>query len=179
MIFPLASSKKKITFTALILLMGTVIVSSNFLYQFALNEWITWGAFSYPFVFLITDLTNRTFGIKSARTIVYFGFALAVPLSIIVADIRIAIASGSAFLIAQLLDIHLFTLLRKGKWWKAPLVSSALASIIDSILFFSIAFYGTEINWFTLATGDQMIKWLMVVVALPVYRLLTKNLTHE
>ncbi|WP_162654771.1 queuosine precursor transporter [Lentilitoribacter sp. Alg239-R112] len=132
-----------------IFLMAFIIVASNYLVQFPVNytisdynlaDLLTWGAFTYPIAFLITDMTNRKFGTKSARIVVAVGFLIAVGLSIWLATPRIAIASGSAFLIAQLLDVSIFNSLRKSTWWHAPLISSIIGSIIDTVLFFAIAF---------------------------------------
>ena len=135
-----------------IFLMALVVVASNYLVQFPvqysignynLADLLTWGAFTYPIAFLITDMTNRKFGAKNARIIVGVGFLIAVALSIWAADPRIAIASGSAFLVAQLLDVSIFNSLRKSAWWQAPLISSLLGSVIDTIMFFGIAFSAT------------------------------------
>ena len=121
--------------------MTVIVVSSNVLVQYPINDWLTWGAFTYPVAFLVTDLTNRALGPARARQVVYAGFALAVVLSIYFATYRIALASGTAFLIAQLIDVRLFDRLREaGGWWTAPLISSTVASVIDTVLFFSIAF---------------------------------------
>lgn len=132
-----------------IFLMAFIVVASNYLVQFPVNytindyklaDLLTWGAFTYPIAFLITDMTNRKFGAKSARIVVAIGFLIAVGLSIWLATPRIAIASGSAFLIAQLLDVSIFNGLRRSTWWHAPLVSSIIGSVIDTVLFFTIAF---------------------------------------
>src|SRR3546814_11421603 len=124
-----------------------VVALSNYAVQFAINDWLTWGAFTYPAAFLVTDLTNRTLGPTAARRVIYAGFALAVVLSIWLATPRIAIASGTAFLVAQLLDVAIFNRLRAGAWWRAPLVSSAIGSVVDTALFFSIAFAGSGLPW--------------------------------
>lgn len=134
-----------------IFLMAFIVVASNYLVQFPVNysigdynlaDLLTWGAFTYPIAFLITDMTNRKFGAKSARIVVAVGFLIAVGLSIWLATPRIAIASGSAFLIAQLLDVSIFNSLRKSAWWHAPLVSSVIGSVVDTIIFFAVAFSG-------------------------------------
>ncbi len=173
--------------------MVAVVVASNYLVQFPvqpeqvpaglangvtgifgipINELLTWGAFTYPIAFLVNDLTNRRLGTGAARIVVLVGFALAVLISIKVADWRIALASGSAFLAAQLFDTQLFHRLRHGAWWKAPVVSSTLASIIDTALFFSIAFVGTGLPWMTWALGDYGVKLLVALAMLVPFRAL-------
>ena len=146
-------------------LMGVVVLSSNFLVQFpinyyGLNEILTYGAFSYPIAFLITDLANRSYGKFVARKIVYLGFVIGISFTLFFStnysdliSLRIAVGSGSAFLIAQLLDIQIFDRLRKNKWFVAPLASSTFGSIVDTFLFFSISFAGTGVPWFTLSLG--------------------------
>ncbi len=155
-----------------IVAMALVVTVSNVLVSYAINDWLTWAAFTYPFAFLVTDLTNRKLGVEPARTVVYVGFALAVLFSVYFAGWRIAVASGSAFLIAQLLDVQMFDRLRKGVWWRAPLVSSSIASAVDTILFFSIAFVGTGVPWVTLAAGDYLIKLAMALTMLIPFRVL-------
>jgi uncharacterized PurR-regulated membrane protein YhhQ (DUF165 family) len=127
--------------------MAVVVTASNFLVQFpfdhfGLRDLLTWGAFTYPFAFLVTDLANRRHGLKTARMVVYAGFAVAVVLSVMLATPRIAIASGTAFLIGQLLDAQIFDRLRQQAWWRAPLISTLLGSAFDTIIFFSLAFAG-------------------------------------
>lgn len=146
--------------------MMAVVTASNILVQFPINDWLTWGAFTYPVSFLVTDLTNRALGPARARLVVYAGFALAVGLSIWLATPRIAVASGSAFLLAQLLDIRVFDRLRQGSWWRAPFVSSLLASAVDTALFFSLAFAGTGLPWLTWGVGDFAVKAAMAIVML-------------
>ncbi len=141
--------------------MVAVIVVSNVAVQIPINDWLTWGAFTYPVSFLVTDLTNRRFGPERARRVVYAGFAIAVVASIYFAGARIAVASGSAFLFAQLLDVTVFDRLRNTSWWRAPLISSALASVLDTALFFSLAFALTGLPWITWALGDLAVKWAM------------------
>ena len=153
-----------------VLAMMVVVVASNWLVQFPINDVLTWGAISYPFSFLITDLTTRLQGPERARRAVWVGFALAVLLSIWLATPRIALASGTAFLAGQLLDIQIFQQLRRGSWWRAPLVSSTLGSILDTTLFFSLAFAGTDLPWVTLALGDLGVKLTMAVLALAPFR---------
>ncbi len=171
-------------FILLSFIMGVVVLSSNFLVQFpvnyyGLNEILTYGAFSYPIAFLITDLANRTYGKFIARKIVYFGFLIGIIFTLFFStnfadliSIRIAIGSGSAFLVAQLLDVQIFDKLRKSIWYVAPIVSSSIGSIVDTFLFFSIAFAGTDIPWVTLSLGDLTIKLFVALVMLIPFRLL-------
>ena len=171
-------------FLLLSFFMGVVVLSSNYLVQFpikyyGLEKILTYGAFSYPIAFLITDLSNRRFGKNIAKKIVYLGFSLGVFLTLYFStnysdliSIRIAIASGSAFLIAQLIDVNIFDRLRKKVWFIAPLVSSLIGSSIDTFLFFSISFYGTGIPWFTLSLGDLAVKILVALLMLIPFRLL-------
>ena len=159
-------------------LMGVVVLSSNYLVQFpinyyGLNEILTYGAFSYPIAFLITDLANRSYGKIVARKIVYFGFVLGIGFTVLFStdfadliSIRIAIGSGVAFLTAQLLDVQIFDRLRKKEWFVAPLTSSMIGSTIDTFLFFSISFYGTGVPWITLSLGDLIVKILVALVML-------------
>ena len=170
------------------ILMGTVVVLSNFLVQFpvekfGLNEILTYGAFSYPVTFLITDLANRAYGKIVARKVVYFGFILGILLTLFVStnfddiiSIRIAIGSGVAFFVAQNLDVQVFDRLRKKSWFIAPLTSSILGSKTDTFLFFSIAFYATEIPWLTLAIGDLSVKLLITLIMLIPFRLLLNKI---
>jgi uncharacterized PurR-regulated membrane protein YhhQ (DUF165 family) len=155
-----------------VIAMVGVVVASNWLVQFPINDWLTWGAFSYPLAFLVTDLTNRRFGPERARRVVYVGFAVGVILSAWIAPVRIALASGAAFLVAQLLDITVFNWLRQQTWWRAPFVSSFLASIVDTAMFFSIAFAGTSVPWITLSLGDLAVKLAMALFCLAPYRVL-------
>ena len=169
--------------------MGAVIIASNYLVQFPINKFnlqdvLTYGAFSYPIVFLITDLANRRFGKEKARKLVYIGFVVGVLLTIFVStnfkdiiSIRIAIGSGTAFLIAQLIDIEIFQRLRNNAWFVAPITSSTIGSIIDTFLFFSISFLGTGISWITLAFGDLLVKLLMASLMLIPFRLLIFKVT--
>lgn len=152
--------------------MAAVVVASNILVQHPINDWLTWGALSYPFAFLVSELINRRFGPAPARRVAWVGFALAVILSVYFADPRIAAASGLAFLASQLLDIHVFDRLRHSRWWRAPLTATVLAAIVDTGLFFSIAFVGTEVPWVTLAVGDLGVKLFMGLVLLLPFRLL-------
>ncbi len=171
-------------FLLLSIVMGVVIIVSNYLVQFPINKFnlqeiLTYGAFSYPITFLITDLANRRFGKKEARKLVYFGFTVGILLTFFVSttfediiSIRIAIGSGTAFLVAQLVDIEIFQRLRNNTWFIAPMTSSVFGSIIDTFLFFSISFLGTGIPWVTLAFGDLFVKLLMVLLMLIPFRLL-------
>ena len=152
--------------------MAVIVVASNFLVQYPINDWLTYGAFTYPIAFLVTDLTNRALGAESARRVVYVGFAIAVVLSIYFATPRIAIASGIAFMVAQLIDIGIFNRLRNGVWWRAPLVSSTIASAVDTLLFFGIAFIGTGVPWITLGIGDYAAKLCVAAAMLIPFRLL-------
>ena len=150
----------------LIAAMVVVVVSANILVQFPINDWLTWGAATYPISFLITDIANRFHGTATARRVLYAGFVIAVILSIYFATPRIAVASGTAFLIAQLLDVQVFDRLRNRVWWKAPLISSLLGSAVDTALFFTIAFYGTTLPWVTLAIGDFLVKIVLALLML-------------
>ncbi len=159
-----------------ILAMLIVIVSANYLVQFPINDWLTWGAFTFPIAFLVTDLTNRAVGAPAARRVAWTGFAIAVLVSMAVAPWRIAVASGVAFIVGQLLDIVAFNRLRAMSWWKAPLFGSAVASVVDTGLFFFLAFAGSDMNWLTLAAGDLGIKWLMAALLLAPYRAMLPRL---
>jgi len=159
-----------------ILAMLVVIVASNYLVQFPINDWLTWGAFTFPVAFLVTDLTNRAVGNEAARRVAWTGFAIAVVVSLALAPWRIAVASGVAFILGQLLDIVAFNRLRTQSWWKAPLIGSVVASIVDTGIFFFLAFYGSDMNWLTLAAGDLGIKWLMAAVLLAPYRVMLPRL---
>lgn len=159
-----------------ILAMVAVVVASNYLVQFAINDWLTWGAFTYPIAFLVTDLTNRAVGAQAARRVAWVGFALAVLLSLWLAPWRIAVASGTAFIAAQLLDVTVFNQLRQRSWWQAPLIGSVVASVVDTALFFSIAFAGGELNWLMLGAGDLSVKWLMAALLLAPYKAMLPRL---
>ena len=175
------------SFLLLSFLMGVVVLSSNYLVQFpvnhySLNEILTYGAFSYPIAFLITDLANRAYGKRVARKIVYFGFVLGIGFTVLFStdfadfiSIRIAIGSGVAFLTAQLLDVQIFDRLRKKEWFVAPLTSSMIGSTIDTFLFFSISFYGTGVPWVTLSLGDLIVKIMVALIMLIPFRLLLKT----
>ena len=167
--------------------MGVVVLSSNYLVQFpihyyGLDKVLTYGAFSYPVAFLITDLANRSYGKIVARKIVYIGFVVGVSFTLLFStnfadliSVRIAIGSGTAFLVAQLLDVQIFDKLRKRKWFVAPLTSSFIGSTVDTFLFFSISFYATGIPWLTLSLGDLTVKIFVTLVMLIPFRLLLGN----
>ena len=175
-------------FFILSFLMGAVVLASNYLVQFpikhyGLEEILTYGAFSYPIAFLITDLANRSFGKIVAGKIVYIGFAIGISFTLLFStnftdliSIRIAIGSGTAFLVAQLLDVQIFDKLRKKEWFVAPLTSSLIGSTIDTFIFFSISFYGTGIPWITLSLGDLSVKIFVALMMLIPFRLLLKTL---
>ncbi len=159
-----------------ILAMMLVIVSSNCLVQFPINDWLTWGAFTFPVAFLVTDLTNRAVGAQAARRVAWIGFAAAVLVSLALAPWRIALASGVAFIVGQLLDIVAFNRLRRLSWWKAPLIGSVVASVLDTGIFFFLAFAGSDMDWLMLAAGDLGIKWLMAALLLAPYQAMLARL---
>ncbi len=193
-----------------VIAMASVVVASNILVQFLLGDWLTWGAFTYPFAFLITDLMNRIYGAATARKVILAGFITGVVCSLIgtqimlefgpAVSLRIALGSGTAFLVAQLVDVFVFDRLRKGRWWRAPLVSSLVGSSIDTLLFFSLAFgaafvfldptqpnvwardvvplFGFGPNaplWGSLAIADFGVKMALAMITLIPFRVLTKN----
>jgi uncharacterized integral membrane protein (TIGR00697 family) len=181
---PVKKKSDRIFFITLSAIMGAIIILSNYLVQFPINKFnlqniLTYGAFSYPVSFLVTDLANRRFGKKKARKLVYIGFAVGILLTTLVSknfqdiiSIRIALGSGTAFLVAQLIDIEIFQRLRNKVWFIAPITSSIFGSTIDTFLFFSISFLGTGISWVTLAFGDLLVKFLMAFLMLVPFRLL-------
>ena len=168
--------------------MGVIVLTSNYLVQFpvkylGLENLLTYGAFSYPIAFLITDLANRSYGKIAARKIVYFGFAIGIMFTLFFStnfsdliSIRIAIGSGIAFITAQLLDVQIFDKLRKKQWYVAPLSSSLIGSTVDTFLFFSISFYATSVPWVTLSLGDLAVKILVALVMLIPFRILLGTL---
>ena len=178
-------------FFVLAFLMALVVALSNYLVQFPVNylgfqDLLTYGAFSYPVAFLITDLSNRRYGKNTAKKVVYLGFALGVFLTLYFStnysdliSIRIAIGSGTAFLVAQLIDVNIFDRLRKKIWFAAPLTSSLIGSTIDTFLFFSISFYGTGINWITLSFGDLFVKIFVALMMLIPFRLLLSRIQEN
>ena len=175
-------------FLTLSFFMGLVVLASNYLVQFpikyyGLEQLLTYGAFSYPIAFLITDLANRSYGKISARKIVYFGFVIGIIFTLFFStnfddliSVRIAIGSGSAFLVAQLLDVQVFDKLRKKRWFIAPLTSSLIGSTVDTFLFFSISFYATGVPWVTLSLGDLAVKIFVALAMLIPFRLLLGTL---
>ena len=197
-----------------ILAMAAIVVASNILVQFLFGQWLTWGAFTYPFAFLVTDLTNRFQGAAAARKVVVAGFVVGVICSLIgtqiigefgpLVTLRIALGSGLAFLTAQLMDVQVFNRLRKGSWWRAPLVSTLIGSSLDTILFFTVAFSGalafiepandvswaTEVLpllgagpmvplWVSLATADWLVKLSLAIVALVPFRVIVGRMTER
>ena len=174
-------------FLVLSFIMGAVVLISNYLVQFPIQHYdlekiLTYGAFSYPVAFLITDLANRSYGKVVATKIVYIGFAIGISFTLLFStnfadliSIRIAIGSGVAFLVAQLLDVQIFDNLRKKKWYIAPLTSSIIGSTVDTFLFFSISFYATGVPWVTLLLGDLIVKVLVALIMLIPFRLLLKT----
>ena len=178
-------------FLTLPILMGVVVIVSNYLVQFPvkyynLEEILTYGAFSYPVAFLITDLANRAYGQLVARKIVYTGFIIGITFTFLFStnfadliSVRIAIGSGTAFIVAQLLDVRIFNHLRERKWFVAPLTSSFIGSTVDTFLFFSISFYGTGISWITLSFGDLAVKIFVAVLMLIPFRLLLGTFKTE
>ncbi|MCF3974160.1 queuosine precursor transporter [Paracoccus salsus] len=189
-----------------VLAMAAIVVASNILVQFVIGDWLTWGAFTYPFAFLVTDVMNRVYGAPAARRVVLVGFAAGVICSLIAAGLdkttlRIAVASGLAFLTAQLLDVAIFDMLRKGRWWVAPLASTLIGSVVDTALFFGIAFsaalpgdantgwanevvpllgYGpVTALWISLATADWMVKLCLALLALVPFRIIVRNLLRQ
>ena len=175
-------------FLLLSFFMGVVVLSSNFLVQFPIKYYqlekiLTYGAFTYPIAFLITDLANRFYGKVVARKIVYIGFTIGISFTLLFStnfadliSVRIAIGSGTAFLVAQLLDVQIFDKLRKKTWFIAPLTSSFIGSTVDTFLFFSISFYATGIPWFTLSLGDLAVKIFVALLMLIPFRLLLSTL---
>lgn len=197
-----------------VIAMAAVVVASNILVQFLFGNWLTWGAFTYPFAFLVTDLMNRTYGASQARKVIFAGFVVGVICSLIGTQImlefgpavtlRIALGSGTAFLVAQLMDVLVFDRLRAGKWWRAPLVSSVVGSSLDTALFFTIAFSATLVFiepsndvswagevlpilgfgpmaplWVSLGVADFFVKMLLAMIALIPFRVLSARLnTH-
>ncbi len=194
--------------------MAAVVVASNILVQFLLGNWLTWGAFTYPLAFLVTDITNRLYGVSQARKVVLAGFVVGLACSFIGTQLsgefgplvtwRIAIGSGTAFLVAQMLDVAVFDRLRAGRWWQAPLVSSAVGASVDTLIFFSIAFaaqlsffepandvsWANEVLpllgmgpaaplWVSLAVADWCVKVLLMLVALGPYRQLSKMFSAQ
>ena len=175
-------------FFLLSLVMGVVVLASNYLVQFpikyyGLEEILTYGAFSYPIAFLITDLANRSYGKVIARQLVYIGFLIGISFTLLFStnfgdliSVRIAIGSGTAFLVAQLIDVQIFDKLRRKKWFVAPLTSSFIGSVVDTFLFFSISFYATGVPWVTLSLGDLAVKIFVALIMLIPFRILLGTL---
>ena len=194
-----------------VIAMAAIVVASNILVQFLFGDWLTWGAFTYPFAFLVTDVMNRVYGAATARKVVVAGFATGVACSLIGTQImgefgplvtwRIAIASGTAFLTAQLLDVAIFDRLREEAWWRAPLVSTLIGSAVDTILFFTLAFSaslsflepGNDVSWanemlpllgvgpavplwISLALADWCVKLGLAIVALVPFRVIVQKI---
>ena len=159
------------------LAMSAIVLLSNLLVQYPINAWLTWGAFSYPVAYFVTDVCNRTSGPALARRVAWVGFAVGLLLSALFAPLRVAVASGTAFIVSQLLDVAIFNRLRQQSWWQAPFFGSAAASLVDTSLFFSVAFAGTPVPWVPLAAGDLAIKLAMALALLPPYRVLVNRLT--
>ena len=185
-----------------ILAMAAIVVASNILVQYLLGDWLTWGALTYPLAFLVTDVMNRVYGAGPARQVVFTGFVVGVFCSLVAAQFdattfRIAVASGTAFLVAQLLDVAVFNRLREGAWWRAPLVSTLIGSTVDTAIFFSVAFSaafnGMEPGnvpgwaqetlpllgagpalplWVSLAVADWGVKLALALLALVPFRLI-------
>ena len=172
---PFAATMRMSTFAWAVALMGAIVVASNLLVQIPLNDWLTWGGLSYPIAFLVSDLLNRRYGPQAARRVAWSGFAAAILVSIWVASPRIAVASGLAFICAQLLDIYVFDRLRDRAWWHAPVASGVLAACLDTAVFFSIAFAGTATPWVTWALGDLAIKLAMNLLMVLPFRALMWN----
>ena len=201
-----------------ILAMATIVVASNILVQFLFGQWLTWGAFTYPFAFLVTDLMNRIYGANAARRVIFVGFVVGVICSLIgtqmpgefgpLVTLRIAIGSGTAFLVAQLIDVSIFSALKNDKWWRAPLASSIIGSTVDTALFFTIAFSAGLIFlepsndvswanetlpvlgfgpvaplWTSLAVADWGVKLTLALIALMPFKAITtrwyKNREHS
>ncbi|PIB22865.1 hypothetical protein BFP76_10070 [Amylibacter kogurei] len=195
-----------------VIAMAAIVVASNILVQFLLGDWLTWGAFTYPFAFLVTDLMNRVYGTSAARKVVFAGFIVGIICSFIgtqiigefgpLVTLRIAIGSGTAFLVAQLIDVLVFDRLRSGKWWRAPLASTLIGSSLDTAIFFTIAFsaglafiepandvsWANEMVpllgagamlplWVSLAIADWGVKLVLALVALIPFRVLAQQLT--
>lgn len=158
--------------TLAVLAMSLVVLSSNILVQYAINDWLTWGAITYPFAFLVTELVNRAFGPAQARRVAWVGFAVAVAASAVLAPARIAAASGLAFLLSQMLDISVFDRLRQSRWWRAPLIATMLAAVLDTCVFWGVGFAGEDLPWVTWALGDLGVKLCMAVCLLLPFRLL-------
>jgi len=170
-----------------VLAMAAIVLLSNVLVQYPITDWLTWGAFSYPITYFVTDVCNRWSGPRLARRVAWAGFITGAIASVIVAlgqddrtlGLRIAGASGAAFIVSQLLDVAIFNRLRRQSWWKAPLWGSAIASVVDTAIFFSLAFAGTGFNWTLLAAGDLGVKLLMAAALLVPFRATVAFVTRQ
>ena len=158
--------------------MALVVLASNVLVNFPINDWLVWGAITYPLAFLVTDLVNRRRGAAAARRVVWVGFAFGVAASLFVGP-RVALASGTAFLAAQLLDVQVFDALRARRWWVAPVISTVFGAMLDTALFFSLAFAGSGLPWMPWALGDLGVKWAVALLSLVPYRLIVGRQRHE
>jgi len=158
-----------------VLAMAIIVAASNYLVSIPINEWLVWGSLTYPVAFLVTDLTNRLYGAVTARKVVFVGFVVGVALSLYLADPRIAFASGTAFLLSQLLDVSVFNKLRQHIWWVAPIVSSALSSFVDNTLFWVLAFFGDGDWWYKPMVTDLLVKWGVALAALIPYGVILKT----
>jgi queuosine precursor transporter len=163
--------------------MAIIVAASNYLVTIPINSWLVWGSLTYPVAFLVTDLTNRVYGAATARKVVLVGFIVGVALSVYLATdaagLRIAAASGTAFLIAQLMDVSVFNRLRQHIWWVAPIVSSALSSFVDNTLFWVLAFAGQGDWWHMPMVTDLAVKWGVALAALLPYGLLARILPSK
>ncbi len=159
-------------------IMILIVVSSNVLVQYPINNWLTWGAVTYPIAFLVADVLNRRFGPAAARRVAYVGFVAALIISAWLASPRIALASGTAFLSAQLCDIYVFDRLRHRSWWQAPFVGGVAGATLDTFVFFSVAFAGTTMPWHTLLVGDLIVKLALNTLMLAPFRALMWNLAR-
>lgn len=158
--------------------MGLVVVGSNILVQYPINHWLTWGGLSYPVAFLVADVLNRRFGPRAARQVAFVGFLAALVISTWVATPRIALASGLAFLSAQLVDIYVFDRLRDQRWWRAPLLGGVAGATLDTFIFFSVAFAGTGLHWVALLFGDLAVKLVVNTTMLAPFRAMMWNLAR-
>ena len=165
-------------FAMAVFCMGLIVVGSNILVQVPLNDWLTWGGLSYPVAFLVTDVLNRRFGPAAARRVAWVGFAAALAVSVWVASPRIALASGLAYLCAQLIDIRVFDRLRDQRWWRAPLLSGTAGALFDTAVFFGVAFAGTGLPWLTWMLGDLAVKLAVNLAMLAPFRALMWNLAR-
>lgn len=171
----MSSSRSRRYVAGAVTMMTVVVLLSNILVQFPINDWLTWGAFTYPVAFLVTDVVNRMVGARQARVVAAVGFVIAVLCSIWLATPRIALASGAAFLASQLTDIEIFNGLRRYRWWVAPLFSNAFSACLDTAIFWSIAFAGDGTPWITWALGDLCVKLIMASLVVGPFRLMTRG----